>query len=543
MELADPYQLREEVPEMRSEDARILITLDGVRSGDGSSRRLSGRPVCVAWGVLAAVILTFAWHCWPVLDGDAINFVPNMVTYASDGSLVNTPSSIAQEVDSAGGGRLIHHGFLYEMVVGRISLFPTYPAVILTMAVVEVLALGACAFVLYRAANTTAAGPGWLRLGLVVFALGGSAASLVGLRGRPEPFGILLVASSASFMCLLSWRWHFLCVGGAMGLLAATHPVGALLCAPIAALYASVRCMGREWFAWLAKALLTSLAVFAAALAFYPYHLREWVEGLLRHYSIVSWHYSSVLAGDPQRVCYYWLTNPRAVLFGPLLLMSLVAGLCLAWRFRSAIQFKGAFVLCSFSFVIGAYLLAMRNPQNNYNLQLLTPVLYSLLIVFALGCLSPQANALPVQFRLFAVAIVLGGVALTGLGLARDVALFPFFLKHGLRYDQARNGLQKIRANWPERICITEGLFSLTEDYRNLNFKSETAKAPPILVVQQINSGLLLAPSLDNYVLVEDYFSPVAPRWLGIKIGNTVGGYNFAVYRRADYQKKQDSHD
>jgi hypothetical protein len=217
--------------------ARLLAAIPG----QSSSPCLSAGPVLLLWGILSSILLAFALHCWPVLDGDAINFVPNMVTYANNRTLVNAPSAIAQQVDLLGGGRLIHHGFLYEMVVGRISFFPTYSSVILTMALIEILSLGACAFVLYRAANTLSIGSGWLRLALVFFGLGGTAAALLGLRGRPEPFGILLVASAGGLVFSLPWRWHFLVVGGALGLLAATSPPGTLLCSPIAVLYASAR--------------------------------------------------------------------------------------------------------------------------------------------------------------------------------------------------------------------------------------------------------------------------------------------------------------
>ena len=535
--------LREEGLKMTAEPANRLASASGSSAGEKSRFHFSGWAVCFLWGILAAALLTFAWHCWPVLDGDAINFVPNMVTYANDGSLLNAPSPIAQKVDSMGGGRLIHHGFLYEMVVGKISLLATYPSVIMTMALIEVLSLGACAFVLYRAANVLAGGFGWARLALVAFGLGGTATALIGLQGRPEPFGILLVASAASLIFLLPWRWHFLAAGGVLGLMAATHPVGTLLCCPIAALYASARCAGRDWFAWLAKAFLVSLAAFAAALAFYPYHLREWIEGLLRHYSIVSWHYSSVLAGDRRRALYYWLTVPRATFFGPLFLMSLVSGLWLGWRFRDGIRFKTAFVLSGVAFLIATYFFAVRNPQNSYNLQVFTPLIYGVLIVGTLAWFSPAASPLVARYRNLGIFLVLALVALTNLGFLRDVALFPFFLKHGFNYTQARASLQEIRANWPGKIGMTQGLFSLTEDYRNLSFESEPAEEPPLFVVQQVNSSQLLPWHLKNYELLEDHFSRVTPRCFGVKLGNTVGGYNFAVYRRTDLQRKQKSHE
>ena len=504
--------------------------------GEGRRFRSCGWAVCLLWSMVAATLLAFVWHRWPVLDDDAMDFVPPMVTYAKDGSLVNAVNPLWSQLDPVGGGRLIYHGFLYEMVVGKSTASATYPSIILTMGIIEVLALGACAFVLYRAARLVAGEFGWARFALVALGIGGIASALISLRGRPEPFAMLLVALAAGGMFLLKRRWHFFLVGVALGLMAATHPTGTLLCGPVAAVYASTRCGAREWFAWLAKALVVSLAVFGITAIWYPYHIWEWVEGLLRHSSIV-------FAWDRRgRVLQYWLTVPRTALYGPLYLVSLVCGLWLSWKFRDRIRFKAGFLLSGLAFLLPAYFYNVRNPEQNYDF-ILAPLVYGVLIVGAAVWLSLDKNALPIRYRNLGMSLALTALTLTNLGFLRSAALFPFFLKHGLGYDQARARLQEIRAERPDRIDLDAGLFSLTEDYRNLTIASDRTKEASLVVVQQVNRGRLLPPQLENYELIEDGFSRVVPRCLGVKLGNTVGGYNFAVYRRTDLQRKQTSHE
>ena len=133
---------------MRDKDSMVRAT----GSGFCESRhfRICGWAVCCLCGILAAMLLAFAWYRWPVLDGDSIWFVPPMVTCAKDGSLLNAANPMSLKLDPVGGGRLIQHGFLYAMVVGKASPLATYPSIILTMAMIEALALAACAFVLDR---------------------------------------------------------------------------------------------------------------------------------------------------------------------------------------------------------------------------------------------------------------------------------------------------------------------------------------------------------------------------------------------------------
>lgn len=497
---------------------------------------ISEKVVCLLWLVPAAVVLAFAWNCWPVLEDDAIDFIPPAVTYASQGALVNEVNPLWAQVDPAGEGRLVYHGFLYTLVVGKMAASATYPSVVWVMALIDVLALGACAFVLYRVATLRAGSFDFWRMALVALGVGGIASALISLRGRPEPFAMLLVALAAGCMFMLEWRWHFILAGGALGLMAASHPTGTLLCAPVVMVYASARCGPSQWLAWLCKALVVSLVFFGITMIWYPYHLSEWVAGLVRHASIVS-------AWDRRgRVLQYWLTVPRTALFVPLYLVSLTCGLWLSWRFRDKIRFRVGFGLSLVVFMLAAYFFNMRNPEMNYDF-ILAPLIYGVLILGWGVWLACDAKACLPGCRKLMLFLPLTAMAVTNLGFLRQAALYPFFLNHGMKYLQARARLQEIRESWPGKIELDGGLFTLTEDYHNLAFTIDGPRQAPLAVVQQVNRGLLSPPKLENYELVEDHFSRVVPSLFGVRIGNTVGGYNFAVYRRADCQKRQNTQD
>jgi hypothetical protein len=126
---------------------------------------------------------------------------------------------------------------------------------------------------------------------------------------------------------------------------------------------------------------------------------------------------------------------------------------------------------------------------------------------------------------------VLGVLALSSLGFFQRAAVFPFFLRHGMTYEQARSLFERWRGNLPGPVSAGWGMYTLADDYCDLSFHSGHPTGVAAAFFQQANSGLLSPPKWPDYELVQNYFCPMRPRFLGLPLGNTLAGYNFAIYR------------
>ncbi len=131
-----------------SRPRRVQARVQPMTGARGGTNIFTG--ICVIWLAVTAILVTFAWYCWPVMDIAEGTFVPPMVTSANGKGLVSPFAANFPLVDPSGQGRLLHHGFLYSIVVGKLSPRPTYPSIILTMALLDVLALGISSFLFWR---------------------------------------------------------------------------------------------------------------------------------------------------------------------------------------------------------------------------------------------------------------------------------------------------------------------------------------------------------------------------------------------------------
>ena len=90
--------------------------------------RYTRLSLTVLWSVLAVlcvILMGEAYYQYPIMDGDAIDFLPHAISYAHHGTLIDP---FAKNFDSTGQGRLVYHGFLMEIVSGKMCPSSTYPA-------------------------------------------------------------------------------------------------------------------------------------------------------------------------------------------------------------------------------------------------------------------------------------------------------------------------------------------------------------------------------------------------------------------------------
>lgn len=201
---------------------------------------------------------------------------------------------------------------------------------------------------------------GWLRLvAAFVFPIS-MLGSSVAWHGRVEPLAILIVAAG-----VLAWRlpspWRDVVVGAALPVLIFTTPAcGALGLFVVGIAYLLDR---RSRLRDIAACAAGSVAATIAAVAVFPYPIRDWVGGVIRHSRINL----SLTAG--QGFVQTWLKAPESPLliltFGTLLLAAAVLVVDLARRQTRPRQM--AVAVLSGVFLVGLARLAFVKTEASYN--------------------------------------------------------------------------------------------------------------------------------------------------------------------------------
>jgi hypothetical protein len=270
---------------------------------------------------------------------------------------------------------------------------------------------------------------------------------------------------------------------------------------------------------YLAKVAMLSITVWFLTFLLYPYSLSDWIAGLVRNARNVVPTYET----DNNRLWSAWMVNSTAPFYGAIYALAAVCGLFqLIGRWNSAMCKSGCAI--SAMVILAAVVnYGLRNPGQRATLMLFAPLVVCFLVW---NCTRGQGT------RGFGLKLLTTGcLLLSASGFLRTSLIFPFFVKYGLGRDAGRQKFAEVRTTYEGSIHLSGGLFSLTDDYHHVNDLQEGAEYPTI-VLQQANRGRTQPPGIEGYDLVEHQFSPIQPRLFGLKLGNTVGGYNFAVYRR-----------
>jgi hypothetical protein len=264
------------------------------------------------------------------------------------------------------------------------------------------------------------------------------------------------------------------------------------------------------------------LLVLGVCLAFYPFSVRAWILGMRLHAAqavVPSWGSFSDVISREQSLPAFILLSALCVAIGVFALGEKRPG-------APRISCRSGSVLFSILLLGGIYAFWVRAPVRTYNITAFA--LIPTLIVMRFG-----ANARGGQFsRRAAYCAMLAIFLWLSVALIRCALVFPFFLRYGMPYAEARDQMRELRQGGGT-VEINSGLFTLTEDYSNVTItKVDLASSSDLLLVQQANRGQLAPPAIAGYTLEKNEFSSVQPKLLGVKIANTVCGYNFAVYRR-----------
>jgi len=472
---------------------------------------LAGTILCVAFAAVAAT------QVWPPMDGDSAMLFPAAVELARGNGFVNTPwiPPLNDSIDGPGGRRYISHGFLNPLLVGLAARATggDAPAAVAWLYVVVAVAALLSAFAMIVWWRDAVSAGRFIQLAVGFLAVVAMFAIAFKWFGRMESLAMIWVS-----LAILAWRflhgWPMFGVCGAcVGLLAFTSPV----CGVVGLLILLVAMLlGRQPLTIHRLIALGAGGVFAAAasLLIYPYPLRDWIGGTIRHSRIHFDHPSF------QGFAATWLASPHF----PLMIVSLGLLAALAtppvvrlirdapiWRRVVAGAGLGliAFVMFRLIFV---------RSEAAYNAVPWFPLL---------GALSMVGLK-----RRPAVAALLLALLLPAAGLFRSASLLASQTGSGSTYAEVRNVISQ---HVGEGLLVSNGLWLAVPDLAMVEYGRPWPgqPGPRWFLDQQLASGKSAPPSYPGYRLVTDRFSP-GVKLLGFPLSRTPTGWQYALYERTN---------
>jgi hypothetical protein len=469
---------------------------------------MSRSTLFILSGLLILSLLAFGAAVFPVPSGDSHAFVPPALLLKAGGGLRNPISDLTRRLDPTGQARYLQYPPLFPWILSRLMPRPTPSAAFLAIAGLNAVNVILCALLFARSARSLPWAAAMALLGIATLLAGEQT-------GRPEVLATLWVLLAIHLHLALPLKRSWLPVGVILGLLGATHPVGALLLGLLAVLAYAARLPTGRALRMASGTLAVSLAVFAGVLAASPFGLHETLEGIRRHGGAVA------ARSSQGTLMPYWITNPGGTLYAlPYLLLIAL----LAWRaarrelpVRSPALFAAAFL----PLLAVAWRTGIQIPELSYNVLLFAPAVFAANLRLAGGGEGTWTSR--------GTALVHG---LTGLGYLRQLVLFGLFLTQGIPLAEARGGFQRLPVD--ARVAVTPSLWVVAEDYERMTvFPLAEGPRPGAgaVMIQQSYTGLTSPPPLPGYHLLEDRFLPRPAILLGARVANTVPGYGYAIYR------------
>jgi len=471
--------------------------------------------VATAAALLAATLLLFARGAYPTPGSDAPSFLASAINHRLGRGLVNPLYPQIRWADPTGAARHVYYPPLFPLAVSALLPTPTPAAAFVAVALMQCASLALCALLGWRVIAADG-DPGWAAVLLLVASLAGLCTSLLPTQGRPEALALPLLLLGALAAVHLRGAALIAALGVLLGLMAATHPIGAVEAGLAAALVFAFRRPARAALPALALIALLAAAVCAGVLALSPHGLRESLAGMARAYPHTPW------TAPPGRDWWRpWVVLRRATFYGPLFLLALAAGAALVRRRAPAARalFACAAVLLAAAVYHGSL---THKSLRNYNAILLAPLAYALVLAW----FRHSGGA----FRLLSAAIV----AATAAGFAGHALCFPWYRAHA-------HTLARARAEWaalalpPEpRVLLRGNLWALAEDYGRIDLDPRVLEDPsrprPLLVLGQRREHGGHAPEVPGFRLVHDGFNPALAEagWRRLFVDED---YSFAVYQ------------
>lgn len=493
--------------------------------------------------VVSLLLLMMAYNCYPVPDGDKVWLLPFSINFSQGKGFV---SPFQVWINPEGKG-LIY--FFYYYLLGSFTRNVSFPTVLLLVGLLEI----ACVWLLIWVLCHEARSKGSLgKFEEVIIALISFAALtfIFNSGGRPDVFIFFLTLLTIFLFKIQPQSQHCLIGGICLSVAFVSHPLEAgLLGLTLPIYYGSIF--------EVKKAIRYSITAYLICLVFSLFLIQLYPDSVSELFSLLKMSANVVGADRSSENWTFmntWILNTSKSFYGLLFFIGTLNLPFLIKQKKNPASSGFLTYLSSISiFIAFLYFGLYEGYRSNYVMAYFPFILISLcdLILIYAKPKNSRGKYKPLCFLL--VSIILLG----GSGFARETALFPYFIKYGMQYRKARQEFEKIRSNHKEILTISTALFSLTENYENINHPAtclidsssqvtigslfSELREVSALVVQQINIPFpdkTKPPKIQNFTLIENHFSPIQPKIAGLKIANSPRGYNYALYYSDAYLKK-----
>lgn len=492
-------------------------------------RVTAGKTIFFAAGAISVLLLVFAYFAYPVPAGDALYFVVPAVQFASKGELTSPlyPSDWMMDkiIDPSGMKRFLFYPPLFPLVVSALMPEATPRGALIAIAYINVAVIWLSALLLYKVVTrkNECTRP---KACVIILALVALASSLAE-NGRPEVLARLWLVLG----CLVPWyipkKHAYIAYGILVGLMFATHPPAGIFSLLVLGLALGVKQkFNKDTMLQGSGALGIGFATALGGIALGPFGIRETIEATFRHAVAVE---HIVTEGAQRWLTFsnalgHFITSPVTPFYGAVIILLLIEGALLFWKHRArSVSFCVA-LLCA---IILLYVFARTTylMGHIFYISLFAPLIFVVFMYFFLerGWLWKSATIL--IFLLVAT------------GFLRTALLFPFFLKQGATLEEARTHFARLTKPYEGEdapIGVTGGLWTLTENYKKVyaynTWPDKPKEGTARIFFQQRYSGTRTPPAIDGCALIYDSFSSDLPQVFGVKLGNTMPGYGYAVY-------------
>lgn len=489
--------------------------------------------IWVATAVAVIFLLFFSSKQWPLVCSDAVAYWPPIIHGNESGEFNNPVWKRAAVYDPQGKARLTYHGFLLQWMVRHLGGI-TYPRIFIVVGcfgLVAIVAFTACLTKMLAGNEGLLSRWRMAYLTCLPLAMGHL---FLGVFSRPES----LVMTWAALLCLAlksetNWTKRKAVIPGLLlGLSGLTSPVSSILMGTLVAMVAAFKLPPFRMLTWLAvaacTALLSGMLIFFIG---YPFNMSDWIFGNLNHAQKAVW-----TLGTADYIT-SWFKEARQIGLFPLFLASFLV--CLLNRpskgpvhiFQSILR-SGSFAL----FVGACWYFGIREPARSYNLQALAPFMLTLTGNWIVT--TKREITLKFATPLFLIS---SAIIACSLGFVRNMILCAYADKQGTSYSQASEALTHYLDSSKESVDVSMQFITLSSSSKMRGVETTSQVDAEYFMMAQTYSGRTVPPKIADYELVYDGFTKNAPLFLGVKIANTPGGYNYAIYHRLDNAMHRES--
>ncbi|MDP2704172.1 MAG: hypothetical protein Q8P01_03030 [bacterium] len=476
--------------------------------------------------IVIALFLVFAYSVYPVPGGDSIFYLAPAVQFAARGTLISPFYSewlMDKIVDPSGMKRFLYYPPLFPLAVSALMPQATPQGALIAIALINIAVIALSILLFYKVA-TRKESLDWKKVFLIVIALLALASSLTET-GRPETLARLWVALGALVYFYAHKKYDWVFYGILLGLMFATHPAGGIFSIFILGMVFGATLKLKDVFLKGSATFFLGFLVFLGVIILGPFGISETIGGIFRH--IITLNH--IIAQLPQKfftpsnMFKYFIAFPTAPFYAFVMLLVPVAGIFFYRKYRKCLVSTWLVLVCAAMLV---YLFGKAISLGHaFYTTLFAPLIFSIFIYLFL------------ESGRFWKSVTITVLLLVATGFLRTTLLFPFFLKQGVTLEEARAHFARLTRPYEGKnvlFGVTGGLWTLTENYEKVysynTWPDKPKERTALVFFQQRYSGMLTPPPVDGCALTYDSFSKSVPKIFGVKLGNTMPGYGYAVY-------------